>query len=141
VATSAVVEEQQEQLPAWEEELTWREEALVVWEKKARIFEMALVQVSANLDAEWAKPKDPQKEYLNKMEAHTTHTKHSLGLEKMLGEKKVQHNGREWGLGLHEAALVEVQSLGFNPLHNHQDPMELVQLWRLRWSASLRPGG
>jgi hypothetical protein len=30
-----------------------------------------------------------RKEYLNNMEAHTTRAKHSLGLDKMVGEKKV----------------------------------------------------
>jgi hypothetical protein len=29
------------------------------------------------------------------MEAHTTRAKHSLGLDKMLGEKKVELDGRE----------------------------------------------
>jgi hypothetical protein len=29
------------------------------------------------------------------MEAHTAHAKHSLGLDKMLGEKKVELDGRE----------------------------------------------
>jgi hypothetical protein len=46
-----VVEELQEQLLAWVEELMQREEALIVREEKARIFEMALGKVSADLDA------------------------------------------------------------------------------------------
>jgi hypothetical protein len=44
-----------------EEELTGREEALAAWAEKARISEKALVKVSANLDAEWAKAKATQK--------------------------------------------------------------------------------
>jgi hypothetical protein len=78
----------QEQLLAWEK-LMWREEALAVWEEKARNFEMALVKVSADLDVEWAKTEATRKEYLNKMEAYTTRAKHTLGLDKMLGENKV----------------------------------------------------
>jgi hypothetical protein len=54
-----------------------------------------------------AKAEATQKEYLDKMEAHTTHTKHSLGLDKMLGEKKVQLDRRERDLDLCEAAQVE----------------------------------
>jgi hypothetical protein len=44
------------------------------------------------------------------MEVHTTHAKCSLGLDKMLWEKKVEFNGRERDLGLCEVALVEAQS-------------------------------
>jgi hypothetical protein len=33
-------------------DLTWQEEALATWEEKAKIFEKALVKVSADLDAE-----------------------------------------------------------------------------------------
>jgi hypothetical protein len=49
------------------------------------------------------------KEYLDNMEAHTARTKHSLSLDKMLGDKKVELNGREQDLRLCEAALVEAQ--------------------------------
>jgi hypothetical protein len=51
-----------------------------------------------------------RKEYLNKMEVHTARAKHSLNLDKMLGEKKVQLDERERDLDLHEAVLVEAQS-------------------------------
>jgi hypothetical protein len=44
------------------------------------------------------------------MEAHATHARHSLGLDKMLGEKKVELNGREQDLDLREATLVEARS-------------------------------
>jgi hypothetical protein len=47
----AAAEELQEQLLAWEEELTRREEALTAWEEKAKFSEKALVKVSADLDA------------------------------------------------------------------------------------------
>jgi hypothetical protein len=59
----------------------------------------ALVKVSANLDAEQAKTKNTHHEYLGKMRAHTDHTKHTLNLDKMLGEKKVQLD-EEWDLAL-----------------------------------------
>jgi hypothetical protein len=78
-----------------------------MWEEKAGNSKKALVKVSAGLDTEWVKAEATQKEYLDKMEAHTTHTKHSLGLDKMLGEKKVQLDRRERDLTLSEAALVE----------------------------------
>jgi hypothetical protein len=67
------------------DELTWREAALITWEEKAKNSEKALVKVSTNLDAEWVKVEATRKEYLDKMEVHTAHTRHSLGLDKMLG--------------------------------------------------------
>jgi hypothetical protein len=106
------------------EELSWREEALVAREEKA------LVYVSSDLDAEWAKAEATQKEYLDKMEAHTSRTKNSLDLDKMLGEKKVQLDEREQDLDLHEVALVEAQSWGLNPQDNCEELMEIVELRR-----------
>jgi hypothetical protein len=44
------------------------------------------------------------------MEVHTDRAKHSLNLDKMLGEKKVQLDERERDLDLCEAVLVEAQS-------------------------------
>jgi hypothetical protein len=44
------------------------------------------------------------------LEVHTARTKHSLSLDKILGEKKVELDGREWYLSLHDAALEEAQS-------------------------------
>jgi hypothetical protein len=106
----AMAEELQEQLLAWEEELTRREEALAAWEERARISEKALAQVSVDLDAERAKAEATRKEYLDKMEVHTAHTKHSLDLDKMLGEKKVKLDRREQDLSLCAVVLVEAQS-------------------------------
>jgi hypothetical protein len=63
--------------------------------EKVRIFEKALAKVSANFNAEWAKAQVTQKEYIDKMDAHTAHAKHSLGLDNMLGEKKDEVNERE----------------------------------------------
>jgi hypothetical protein len=60
---------------------------------------MALINVSADLDNECAKTEATRKEYLNKMEMHTARTKHTIGLNKMLGEK-VQLDGRERDLNL-----------------------------------------
>jgi hypothetical protein len=109
VATSMVVAagELQELLLAREEELTRREEALAAREEKARVSENALGKVSVDHNAERAKAKATQKVYLDKMAAHTTHAKHTLDLDKMLGEKKVELDGTEWDLNLHEVALVE----------------------------------
>jgi hypothetical protein len=129
VAASASEEGLQEHLLA-REEMPWREEALVAREEKARISEKALVYVSSDLDAEWAKAEATQKEYLDKMEAHTSRTKNSLGLDKMLGEKKVQLDEREQDLDLHEVALVEAQSWGLNPQDNCEELMEIVELRR-----------
>jgi hypothetical protein len=72
-----------------------------------QISKKAQVKVSADLDAERAKVESTRKEYINKIEVHIARTKHSLGLDKMLGEKKVQLNERERDLDLHEAVLVE----------------------------------
>jgi hypothetical protein len=86
----------QEQLLVWKEELVRREEALTAWEEKVGISEKALIKVSANLDAaERLTVEATRKEYLDKMEAHITRTKHSLDLDKILGEKKVELDGRE----------------------------------------------
>jgi hypothetical protein len=74
--------------------LAW-EEAFAAQEEKAGILEKALAKVSADLDVEWTKAEATQKEYVDKMAAHTAHAKHSLGLDKMLGEKKVELDGRE----------------------------------------------
>jgi hypothetical protein len=92
---AAVVEGLLELLLAPEEELTRREEALAAWEEKVGISKKALAKVSADLDAERTMAEATQKEYLDKMVAHTARTKHSLGLDKMLGEKKVELDGRE----------------------------------------------
>jgi hypothetical protein len=81
-----------------------------VWEEKARILEKALAMVSANLDAKRAKAEATRKEYLNKMEAHTAHAKHSLGLDKMLGEKNFELDGREREQSICEAVLAEAWS-------------------------------
>jgi hypothetical protein len=95
---AAVAKELQELLLAWEEELMQREEALVTWEEKARILEKALTMVSADLDADRAKAEATQKEYLDKMKTHTAHAKHSLCLDKILGENEsplMSHRGGE----------------------------------------------
>jgi hypothetical protein len=108
-ATAVAEEELHELLLAWEEALTTREE-------KARISEKALAKVSADLDVERAKVEATRKEYLNKMVAHTTRAKQSLGLDKMLREKKVELDGREQDLNLREAVLVEAQTRGLGQL-------------------------
>jgi hypothetical protein len=48
------------------------------------------------------------------MAAHTTRAKHSLDLDKTMGEKKVELDGRERGLELHEAVLAEAQTQGLH---------------------------
>jgi hypothetical protein len=108
-----------------EEKLTWMEVGLAVREEKA------LTKVSADLDAKRDMAEATWKEYLDKMEAHTTHAKHSLGLDKMLGEKMVKLDGRERDLSLREAALVEARSLGLNPRDNHEEGMGFFELRRL----------
>jgi hypothetical protein len=55
-----------------------------VREEMVTISEKALVQGSAALDAEWTKAEAIQQEYLDKIQAHTTHGKHILGLDKIL---------------------------------------------------------
>jgi hypothetical protein len=106
------------------------QEQLLAWEEKAKIFEMALVKLSADLDAKQANIDATRKEYLDKMEVHTTRNKITLGLYKMLGEKKVQLDGREWDLDLHEATLVESQFHGLNSQDNCEGLMKLIELWR-----------
>jgi hypothetical protein len=113
--------------------LTRREEALTTWEEKVKISEKAHVKVNADLDAEWEKAEATRKEYLNKMEVHTTCAKHSLGLDKMLGETKVELDGRERDLGLREAVLAEVQSHRINHLDNREGaPLPLAAFGEIR---------
>jgi hypothetical protein len=111
--------------------------------------EKGLTKVSANIDMERTKSEATQKEYLNKMAAHTARAKHSLGLDKMLGEKKVELDGRDRDLELCEVALKEAQTLELNPWDNRDELMEFVELRRLlqhavadrvikaRWLATL----
>jgi TnpA family transposase len=47
--------------------------------------------VSLELDMEWAKTEATRQEYLKKMSAHTPHVKHTLSLNKMLGEEGPAH--------------------------------------------------
>jgi hypothetical protein len=65
------------------------------------------------------------------METHTACAKHSLSLDKMLGEKKVELHGRERDLSLREEAQVDAWSRGLNPRDNRKEPMEFVKLRRL----------
>jgi hypothetical protein len=124
VPSAAVAEE----LLAWEGELTWREEALATREDKVRVFEQALIQASAALDAERAKADAARQEYLNKMEAHTACGKDILDLNRILAEKKVELDGREQDLELCTAALAAARAQGLNPQDNHEELMEVVEL-------------
>jgi hypothetical protein len=110
--------------------LTWWEEAPAAREERAKISRKDLVKVSVDLDFEWPKAEATRKEYLDKMEVHKVHARHSLGLDKMLGEKKVQLDGREQDLDMHEAALMEALSRGLHPQDNCEELMEFVELWR-----------
>jgi hypothetical protein len=92
------------------------------------ISEKALAKVSPDLDVERTKAEVTQKEYLDKMAAHIACAKHSLGLDKILGEKKVELDGKERDLELREAALVEAQSRGLNPQDSHNELMEFIVL-------------
>jgi hypothetical protein len=114
----APAEELHKQLLTREEEMVWREDALAVREEKARIFDMALVKVSADLDAEQAK----LRLFIN---STSTRCKHTLDLDKMLGEKKVQLHGKEGDLDLREVVLAVVQFRGLNPRDNLKEMMEL----------------
>jgi hypothetical protein len=144
VAPSAMVVEE---LFATEGELRWREEALTTREEKVRISEKALVQVSATLDEERTKAEavsailDEERtkaevateEYLDNIEAHTTHDKLILNLDKILGEKMVELNERERDLELRTMVLVESQAWGLNPRDHHDELMEFINLrWLLR---------
>jgi hypothetical protein len=65
------------------------------------------------------------------MAAHTAHAKHSLGLDNMLGEKKVELIRGERNQDLREAALAEVQTWGLNPHDDQEELMEFIELQRL----------
>jgi hypothetical protein len=103
-----------------------REETLTTREEKARIFEKALTQVSAALDAERAKAKATHQEYLDMIQAHTDHGKQVLDLDKMLGERMVELDGREHDLELRAAALAEAYAWD-----NHDELMEFIELCKL----------
>jgi cysteinyl-tRNA synthetase len=133
----ATVEEMQEPLLMWEEELTWREEALATREEKARIFEKALAQVSAALDAEQAQAEATRQEYLDKIQSHVDHGNHVLNITKMIGERKEELDRKERDLELCTAALVKAQGRGLNPWDNRDELMELVKLRGLLWEAEV----
>jgi hypothetical protein len=101
-----------------------------LWEEKVGISEKALAKVNANLYVERAKAEATRKEYIEKMAAHTARAKHSLDLDKILEEKKVELDGREQDLDLCELALAVVQSRELNPRDNHDELMEFVELQR-----------
>jgi hypothetical protein len=63
--------------------------------EKARISKKALAQVCSALDAKWAMAEASRQEYLDKIQAHTDRGKQVLDLDKMLGERKEELNGRE----------------------------------------------
>jgi hypothetical protein len=83
-------------------------------EEKARISKKALVQVRAALDAERTKAESTH-QYLNKIEAHTARGRHFLDVDKMLGKKMVELDGREQDLELCSAVLAEALAQGPNP--------------------------
>jgi hypothetical protein len=56
-----------------------------------------------------------RKEYLGKIEAHTARTKHTIDLDKLLGEKKVMLDETGWDPELREVALAEAQTQGSTP--------------------------
>jgi hypothetical protein len=101
-----------------------------VREEKSTISEKALVKANTDLDAERAKNNATHQEYLDKLCGHTAHAKHTLGLDKMLGEKKVLLDKKEQDLALHEAALMEAHARVLNLQDNHEELMELVGLRR-----------
>jgi hypothetical protein len=107
------------------------EEALAAREKKAGIFEKVLANVSADVDAEQNKAEATQKYYLGKIEAHTAYAKHALSLDKLLGEKKVLLDEREWNLELREAALAELYTQGLNSQGNSDELMEFPEVQTL----------
>jgi hypothetical protein len=88
---------------------------LTAREEKVGISEKALAKVSADLDDEQTKAEATHQEYLDMIAAHTVHAKHSLGIDKMLEEKKVELDRRELDLNLHKAVLAEAQTRGLNP--------------------------
>jgi hypothetical protein len=135
VPAVVMVEEMQELLLAREEELTWREESLAAREEKVRISEKALAQVSVAVDAERVKAEATQQEYLNRIQAHTDCGKQVLDLDKMLGERKEELDGREQDLELRVAALAEAHAWGLNPWDNHDEPMEFIELRGLLWDV------
>jgi hypothetical protein len=82
------MEELHQQLIGREDGLTRLEEAFTIWEKSVKVSEQALVKVSLDLDTEPAKTEATRQEYLDKMRAHTTRTKHTLSLKNMLVRRR-----------------------------------------------------
>jgi hypothetical protein len=64
------------------------------------------------------------------MHMHTNHAKHSLNLDKMLGEKKVELDKNKRDLALWEAVLTEPQVWGLNPRENQEELTGFVELRR-----------
>jgi hypothetical protein len=124
----ATVEEIKELFLMHEEEPTRKEQALTMREEKVRISVKALTQVSVALDAERAKAKATQQEYLDKIQTHTDRGNKVHDPDRMLGERKEELDGRERDLELHAAVLAEAQAWGLNPWDNRDNLMELIEL-------------
>jgi hypothetical protein len=142
--TAAVGKELQVQLLAWEEELIQREEALAVREEKVKISERALVKVSVDLDVEMAKAKATRKEYLNRMEAHTTMPSIPSASTRCWGRRRLSSTGesRTWAC---------VRWCWWRRSPEDSTPRTIVKSWwsssssgvsgrMLRWSVSPRSG-
>jgi hypothetical protein len=78
------------------------------------VSERALRSVSLELDAEHAKTEATQQGYHEKLLVHMAWIKHTLGLDKMVEEKKVLLE-EKWDLKIREAALTKAQVCNIHP--------------------------
>jgi hypothetical protein len=100
--------ELQEQLLDREEELTRREEALVVPEVDIEASKRALGGGGCiEHGAEWARTEATRQEYIDKLHANSTRMKHTLDFDRMLEEKKVLLVEQKQDLKVRGVALVE----------------------------------
>jgi hypothetical protein len=89
VVSLVTVVELQEQLLAQEEQLTLHEDVIAIQEKGIEVVEWVLGMVSLELNGMWTKTEATRQGYLEKLQAHTARMKHTVDLNKILGETKV----------------------------------------------------
>jgi hypothetical protein len=89
VATSAVVDELQEQLLTWERELDSREGVIATWQDGLAASEHALGRVCAKRDTACAQAEATRQDYLARLGAFTSDSKHSINFNQMLEECQI----------------------------------------------------
>jgi hypothetical protein len=126
-ATAAGANELQKYLLATEEQLTLCEEGLETREVVIEASERAIGEAHMVLDNEQAQVEASRQCYLNKLRAHMTCMKHTLGLDKVLKESMVLLKEKKRDLKVQEATLCKALERGIHPQDNQDLLAQLVE--------------